>query len=413
MKSNFLTRSTCRLCDSPQLTKVFSFCPSQPVDGFRPHGHRYLSLPRFPMDLYICSDCGHVQLLDIVDPEVLYGDYIYTSSSSPDLEDHFSSYYHYLSGKMDLSASNILDVGCNDGLFLKYFKDTKTTLFGIDPAPNIESLALNICDYFVHGYCDRKSMSTLLNISGASSFDLVTANNVFAHSDNLSCTLDAISSSLRKEGYFCFEVSYLLDLIESNIIDYVYHEHLSYHSIRSLLPFLNKHGLSIVDIQRIPTKGGSVRVLCQKLNNIKNSPVVDQYIADEFNAGCYSLDAYKTLFSQVVNLKTKLNSILSEHSLLPLFSYGAAPSSVVNASLLGYEHKLAGYIDDNPLRHNLIAPNSSIPVLASSYLSDIGNCVVIIGAWRFANLILPKIKSFNPNALVIVPDLTNGIKVVD
>ena len=411
MKPRFRTRSTCRLCDSSEIVQVFSFSPSQPVDGFRPHGHPYLALPRFPMDLYICSDCGHVQLLDVVNPEVLYGDYIYTSSSSPDLENHFNSYFQYLSERIDLTSSNILDVGCNDGLFLKYFKTTNSTLFGIDPAPNIASHALATCDYFVGGYCDTESISTLFELSGNTSFDLVTANNVFAHSDDLSNTLEVISSSLRDEGYFCFEVSYLLDLIESRIIDYVYHEHLSYHSIRSLLPFLNNRGLSIVDIQRVPTKGGSIRVLCQKLSTTNNSPVANQYIESEYKAGCYSLNAYRDLSSQVANIKTTLSTLINDFSSLPLISYGAAPSSVVNALLLSYEDKLSCYIDDNPLRQNLISPNVSVPVFASNFLSDVGDCVVIIGAWRFADLIIPKIKRLNPNAVIIVPNLTTGVTV--
>ena len=119
-----------------------------------------LILAAFPMDLYMCSECGHVQLLDVVDPLVLYGDYIYTSSSSPDLEKHFNNYHQFLSGKINLASANILDVGCNDCLFLKYFQDSDSTLFGIDPAPNIESAALDICDYFVQGTVNVNNFKT-------------------------------------------------------------------------------------------------------------------------------------------------------------------------------------------------------------------------------------------------------------
>ena len=109
-----------RLCNSKSITKVLDIPSSQPVDGFREQSHQYLSLPRFGMDLYICNECGHHQLLDVIDPDILYGSYIYTSSSSPDLEVHFSNYASYLNSLSLISKNiSILDIGCNDGLFKK------------------------------------------------------------------------------------------------------------------------------------------------------------------------------------------------------------------------------------------------------------------------------------------------------
>ena len=151
MNKNYITsRKNCRLCKSCNIKKVLEIPKSQPVDGFREHSHKYLNLPRFNMDLYMCNSCGHHQLIDIVNPEILYGSYIYTSSSSPDLENHFSNYVEYLKSLSLINEDiNILDVGCNDGLFLTKLRKYNTNLFGVDPAPNIQNHTLGNARIFV------------------------------------------------------------------------------------------------------------------------------------------------------------------------------------------------------------------------------------------------------------------------
>ena len=410
-----IKRDNCRLCNSKELIKVFPISPSQPVDGFRKHAHEYLNLPRFKTDLYMCKNCGHHQLLDVVDPKVLYGSYIYTSSSSPDLKDHFNRYSEYLAKRNCINKKSIvLDVGCNDGLFLKSLKSFSNNLFGIDPAPNILDSNYKKDYKLFSGFCNNRNIKELKSIYGIKEFNLITANNVFAHADNLDEMLSAISGSLSKEGYFCFEVSYIYDMVKSTIVDYIYHEHLSYHGIKSLKPFLEKHGLSIVDIERISTKGGSIRVLASKNKSLENKEIINSFLELENNIKCYSEETYNELYLKINKYKGQLTDFLKDNlnnSLL--FSYGAAPTSIINSLLLGYEKYIGAYLDDNKLRQNLLTPNIFVPVLDPKIISEIQDSIIIIGAWRFKDLILPKIMRLNNKAKIIIPSLQDGIKYIN
>ncbi len=405
-------RNYCRLCSSDDLLKVLDIPASQPVDGFRPHSHQYLNLPRFKMDLYMCRKCGHHQLLDIVKPDLLYGSYIYTSSSSPDLELHFKKYGDYLKDKLKIDNSkNILDVGCNDGLFLKTLSKYSSNLYGIDPAPNIKDNIKEASYKLFSGYCNFENLNNLSDEFKVKSFDLITANNVFAHADNLEEMLSSIVSKLSENGNFCFEVSYILDMVEAKLIDYIYHEHLSYHGIKSLMPFLKRFGLFIKDIKRINTKGGSIRVLCSKKETEENTELINYFINLEVKNKCYQPSIYESLSLKIANYKKKLNDYLLKIDNNYIFSYGAAPTSIVNSLLLSYDKKLNAYLDDNPIRQNNLTPNNFIPVLSPSILSNFDKPIVIVGAWRFSEIIIPKILNINNKADIIIPSLSEGIKV--
>ena len=404
-------RKNCRLCNSKSITKVLDIPSSQPVDGFREQSHQYLSLPRFGMDLYICNECGHHQLLDVIDPDILYGSYIYTSSSSPDLEVHFSNYASYLNS-LSLIPKNIsiLDIGCNDGLFLKKLKKFNDNLYGLDPAPNIKQKSKEEVYKLYEGYCSQSNIQKILNNNNIKDFGLITANNVFAHADNLEEMLDSISSALNSKGYFCFEVSYILDMVESKVVDYIYHEHLSYHGIKSLEPFLKKKGLYIFDIKRIKTKGGSIRVICSKESSKENKDLVKDFIKLENDTGCYLEETFSKISSQIEVYKKEIFDALDDFDdNLFIYSYGAAPTSIVNSLLLDYENRLSAYIDDNPIRQNKLSPNTFVPVLSSEIIANTLKPIVIIGAWRFSELIIPKIYSLNKNSIIIIPSLTEGI----
>lgn len=408
----FSHRSSCRLCNSSSLSLIYDIPPSQPVDGFRSFAHEKLSLPLYPMDLYICGSCGHVQLLDVVDPSILYGEYIYTSSSSPDLLQHFTEYSSYIQSlalSSDYSFESLLDVGCNDGLLLSLCS-TFNLRVGIDPAPNISSTSSD--HILINDYLTRESVHSILSANNGKYYDVITANNVFAHADSLSSLLSCISDLLSENGYFIFEVSYLVDLLENSVVDYVYHEHLCYHSIKPLVPFLRSCGLYITDIKRIPTKGGSIRVTASKHSFLENSSLISSFIAYEVSIGCYSPSSYPNTKNRLSLISSQLLSHIQVSSSPHIFCYGACPTSIVNSLLLNYHRFISAFLDDNPIRQYSLAPNTFVPVLPPSCLSEYTNPVVVIGAWRFSDLIVPKVKHANPDASILIPDLTTGLRLL-
>lgn len=404
------TRTTCRLCESEALTLIYKMPATPPVDNFRLPGEPEISLPSFPMDLYMCDACGHAQLLDVVDPQILYGNYIYTSSSSPDLDNHFKSYAERVSGYLQLRPeASILDVGSNDGLLLSKFKALGFEVLGIDPSAYVAAEAEARGIKTLVSFFDRSSVEKVLAAGGP--FDLVTANNVFSHADNLREFATSVRDVLAENGTFVFEVSYLKDLVENVVIDYVYHEHLCQHSVKPLKQFMAACGLRLINVERIPTKGGSIRCYAKKAEDpTQPEPVVESMIADEIGFGLYQKATYDRLKAHVDAIAAKLNAMLDETLARggSVASYGASATTTVLNALLGIAGKISFIVDDNPLRQNRLGPGFFAPVLSSAALSDFRPDIVVLSAWRFADPILAKNEEYLSRGgcfIVPLPDI--------
>lgn len=271
----------CRLCSGTSLRQVLPLEASPIADAYVPASRLTEPQPRFPMDLYQCDACGHVQLLDVVSPDVLFKDYFYNTSDSPGLVEHFRKYVEALATRFAPQAGELaVDIGSNDGTVLRFWRDRGLRVCGVDPAERIaaEATARGLptrCAYF-----NAELGRSLRAEIGAARF--VTANNVFAHADDLPGILDGVRELLDDRGVFVFEVSYLVDIIERKLFDTVYHEHLCYHSIGPLVKFFHAHGMELFDVERIATKGGSIRVFAQHRGGKRpTAPVVDELLTGE------------------------------------------------------------------------------------------------------------------------------------
>lgn len=399
-------RNTCRLCDSKELDLIYKMPACPPVDNFRLVGDSEIALPNFPMDLYMCHDCGHAQLLDVVDPQILYGNYIYTSSSSTDLDRHFTAYAEQVVDYFGLQPkARVLDVGSNDGLLLKKFKGLGMDVFGIDPSSYAASRAKEKGIETLVAYFNKTAVSKLLTDLG--SFDLVTANNVFSHADNLREFAECAHSVLSDNGAFIFEVSYLKDLVDNLVIDYVYHEHLCHHSIKPLKQFLASCGLKLINVERIETKGGSIRCYAVKATNpAPTQSIVDKMIADEVANGLYSLITYQNLKQQIDSIESKLramlDNVISDGGIVA--TYGASATTTVLNSLLGINQLVSFIVDDNPHRQNRLSPGFMVPVKSSDALEEYKPTCVVISAWRFAGDIVKRNQKYlSAGGYFIVP----------
>ena len=393
-KKTFKVRTKCRLCESKNLKLILDMPSSQPVDNFRPAFSDNLKLESFEMSLFICKNCSHVQLLNIVDPHILYGDYIYESSSSPDLKKHFSLYADYLFDKNYLKKnSKILDVGSNDGLFLDFLKKKGADTFGVDPAKKVAEISAKKGHKIFCEYLNRNLVEKIKNLK-ISPIDVITANNVFSHSDNLQSVLECISNLLSTDGVYVFEVSYLLDTLENRVIDYIYHEHLSYHSVKSLVPFLRSKKLYIYEVVKISTKGGSIRVVCGKNSKKENISLINLMIAEEKSAKIFSENTYDTIKSEISTSKKIISDWIENKKIdkknLKIFGYGASATGTVLCKLLGLDKFLSAIIDDNFLRQNLLSPNSFLPIISLESIVNEENLIIIILAWRFEEQIKKK-----------------------
>jgi len=384
-------RKNCRLCGSQKISRILELPACPPVDNFRYANEMERHLPAFPMDLFICEDCGHAQLLDVVDAKILFGNYIYTSKSSPDLDSHFSEYCNTVNSRI-LPAENrlVVDIGSNDGLLLSKFQKVGWRVQGIDPAAKVAALAVEAGIPTLVSFLNQEAVAEVLASNGPA--DLVTANNVFSHSDDLRGFASCVKRLLKPEGVFVFEVSYLLDLVQNKVFDYIYHEHLAHHSVAPLARFLESIGMRLFDVERIQTKGGSIRgFACLRDAHWECSATIGSLVAAEHAAGLYGKNTYKELQFFIDELGARTRTALENLAGPgPVAAYGANATSTVITHCLGVANLLSFVIDDNPERQGRLSPGSGYPVLPRQCLIDKAPAITFIGAWRFADLIINK-----------------------
>ena len=300
-------RTHCRLCGSASLERVLPIRPSPIGDAFVTAERKGEPQDLYPLDCYLCLDCGHLQNLDVVDPDVLFRDYTYRTSVSLGLVEHFKRYARSVVESLGIPEGNlVVEMGSNDGSLLKAFKSEGMRVQGIDPARNIAASATEdgvptIPDFFT----SRLAAAIKAEQGRAAVF---CANNVFAHIDDMSDVVDGIRLLLADDGAFVFEVSYIVDMIDNMVFDTIYHEHVSHHALIPLETFLNRHDMTLFHVARTGTKGGSIRAFAQPKSTGKRPRSVElsALIAEEERRGITTPRIYRDWFDAIESRKRKV-----------------------------------------------------------------------------------------------------------
>ena len=396
MSALVFRRDTCRLCGECDFELVLQLTPTPPVDAYVSAEQLDKLQETYPLDLFLCHACGHVQLLDVVSPEVLFGNYIYETSSSPGLVEHFRQYADEVLGRFKLlEGALVVDIGSNDGTLLRFFKERGMRVLGIDPACEIARRAtesgIETLPYFFTTELARKIQSDY------GSAAIVTANNVFAHVDDLADMAEGIRHLLAPGGVFVFEVSYLLDMIQGMVFDFIYHEHLCYHSVKPLESFLRRHGIELIDVQRIPVKGGSLRGIAQLIGGPRTqSPSMAKLIALEKRLGLDRPEIFKSFAANIESVKNQVVSLLADLQAQgkTFAGYGASATVTVLIYHFNLGSLLSFLVDDNPSRQGLFSPGYHIPVLSPQVIYERKPDYVLVLAWRFSKMIIEKHQSY-------------------
>ena len=391
-------RDSCRLCGAKELDQVLSLVPTPAANAFLRADDLGGSEPVFPLDLHLCRGCGHTQLLDVVDPDYLFKDYVYVSGTSPVFVEHFRKYAEEMV-RVHLGAVSgkyrplVVDIGSNDGTLLKFFKEAGYRVIGVDPAREIAIRTAEIGVPTVVEFFKPEIAEWVKARFGPA--ELVTANNVFAHVDDLGEFVEGVKVLLSPTGLFVLEVSYLGDMIEKTLFDLVYHEHLSYHAVTPLARFFHDRGLELSNVERVDTHGGSVRCFVRRIGHSRGiDDSVQRTMVEEMIAGLGTPDTFRMFGERIEGLKRRFNDLLvaSPH---PIVGYGAPGKSTTLLHQFGVTEKDIDFIvDDNPRKWNLYTPGTHIPILhpARLYERDVGS--VVIFAWNFADSVIERFKPF-------------------
>jgi SAM-dependent methyltransferase len=390
-------KSACRLCGSRALELVLPIRPSPIGDAFVTADRLGEKQELYPLDCYLCGDCGHLQNLDVVDPDILFRDYTYRTSVSLGLVEHFKTYARSVVSDLTIpKGSLVVEIGSNDGSLLKAFRAEGMQVQGIDPARDIAQAATDQGIPTLPDFFTSRIAAQIRAERGPAA--LFCANNVFAHIDNLGDVADGIRTLLAPDGAFVFEVSYIVDMIDNMVFDTIYHEHVSHHALLPMEAFLQRHGLTLFDVRRMETKGGSIRAFAQLTATGARamSKVLTALMAEETRRGVTRPDIYREWFEAIERRKQAVLRYLDAARLAGKTVAGYGASTTTTTLLYHFElaSRLAFIADDNPLKQGRFSPGAHIPVLPSSELLSRKPDIVVILAWTYAAPIITRNAAF-------------------
>ncbi len=383
----------CRLCRHSDLEKVLHLQPTPVGDLYRPPEFSKDPLPLLDLDLFQCRKCCHVQLGLLVDPEDLYGSYIYTTSSSSGLREHFSRYAEELITKLQLAPGDlILEMGSNDGTLLSFLQAGGMKVLGIDPAKDIAAKATaNGILTWNHFFSKELAPQIKAEFGKAKVF---IANNVMANVTDPFAIVEGIVELLDDDGVFVFETGYLKHLAEDCVFDNIHHEHIDYYSVAPLVTFFAQFNLQIFDVQESTSKGSSIRVFVQQKSGKRPIQAVVQDLVEREKSLEYGTPSpYQRLQNRLETTKRELHRLLNQYHAdgYSVAGYGAA----IGVTTMLFHFELSGLIsqliDDNPVRHGLLSPGLNLPVVSSRILEGPNAPqVVAILSWRYAGQIMQR-----------------------
>lgn len=402
----FKTKKNCRFCESKDLKKVIDFGPMSLAGGFLKK-EEIKKEKKYPLRVFICENCGLVQLIDVVSAELLFKDYRYASSTTKTLREHFKKYAKEMITRFLKQNNFVVEVGSNDGVFLAPLKEFGINALGVDPAINIVKIAKKRGLNVINDFFNVKIAKLILNKYGKAG--AIFSNNVLAHIDDMNETMKGIKLLMDKKGVLVFEVQYLADLVKYVQYELIYHEHLCYYSLKPLIKFLDRYEIKIFDIKRIPTQGGSIRVYAANKSNQKyqSSKKFLKMLKSEKEMNLYTHKGLRIFTKKITKHKEALMKILKKIKAegKTISGYGASGRSAILTNYCGINKDYLEYmIDASPERYGRLMPGTHVKIMPPSHLRKNPTNVVLITAWNFKDEILKKEKWFlKKGGKIIIP----------
>jgi 2-polyprenyl-3-methyl-5-hydroxy-6-metoxy-1,4-benzoquinol methylase len=344
----------------------------------------------YPLRLNMCKNCSHLQLSHMVHPDELFKHYLYVSGTSKTQLEYFNWFSKMVSDKIQSNSGKVLDIGCNDGSQLDYFKSIGFQTYGIDPAVNLHSISSNkhdvVCDYFNEDH-----------VVFSEKFNAIICQNAFAHNYDQLQFLEKCKSILADDGLLFITISQAL-MILNNEFDTIYHEHYSYYNVKSMDTLCKRAGVFLVDVIAHPIHGTSYIFVISTKNTPSNT--VKKMIEDERLNGLHELGRYQKYSSLAKKIAEEFNSTVNylKNKGYTLIGYG---SPAKGNTMLNFSGVVLDFIvDDNPMKQNMFTPGTSIPIYGIDSLDkykDSDSVCFIPLAWNFFEEISKKISSKREN----------------
>lgn len=393
-EEKWVYKKSCRICDSTDLVKYFDFGRMPLVDSFIGAGEP--GDIRVPLEVMFCQNCFHSQLSVVVDPKVLFFNYLYHSSVSTTYSLHCAAMARELKSlfgnRADREKLKSLDIASNDGCLLKEFKKEGYTVIGVDPAENLCKIAQengipNIADFWGLEAAEKA-------VARVGKLDVITGTNVFAHVNDLHGFLDAVYYALSDEGVLVIEFPYLRNLIQDNEFDTIYHEHLSYFLVKPLLTLFSRHKMHITHLSDMDIHGGTIRVYAVKDGNTTipiDVTLLQKYVDREEKEGLHTLTPYFNLEKNAQRVRLDFLDKLRELEVQgkKVVGYGASAKGNTFINYCRLDKNVISFIvDDTPHKQGRLYAGTRIPIVSREWLKKEKPDYVVILPWNFKKEIM-------------------------
>jgi 2-polyprenyl-3-methyl-5-hydroxy-6-metoxy-1,4-benzoquinol methylase len=403
----------CRFCKAP-LRHTFVDLGSSPLcESYLTQAQLNQVEPFYPLRTYVCGECFLVQLEAYVSVEHIFTEYAYFSSYSDTWVEHARLYTEKVIDRFGIGPEHtVVELASNDGYLLQHFLAKGISVLGIEPARNVAEVAV------------RKGIPTLVEFFGevraralaqeGRAADLIIGNNVLAQVPDLNDFIKGMAILLKPHGIITLEFPHLLRTMEGNQFDQIYHEHFSYFSFLTIHKILLAHGLTVFDVEEIPTHGGSLRVYARHSEDSAKVPAaeVTELLSRERDAGLLTLEMYSGFAEQVMETKRKLLSFLIEarNKGKRVVGYGAPGKGNTLLNYCGIRTDLLAFtVDRSPYKQGRFLPGTHIPILHPDMLKTVRPDYVLILPWNLKDEIMEQhnyIQSWGGRFVVPIPEIS-------
>ena len=394
----------CYICLSKKLTKFLDLGKHPPPLNFITKDQSTETQETFPLEVCFCEDCGLVQLANAVDPKIMFKEYLYTSGISTAFRNHLESFAKTMIDKFSPNNDElVIDIASNDGTLLKFFQNLGMRVLGIEPS-NIADIAKENGIDTVKEFFNESVAKNILSDNGQAK--IITITNAFAHIQDLDSIMNGIKLLLDKDGVFVSESQYLADIIEKLEYDTIYHEHLRYYSLKSLMKLFDRYDMEVFDCERISSHGGSIRVYASFKGKFSKTQNIQQILEMENKLKLASFTTFEKFANRVYknreNLNNLLNDIKASGKTIVGISAPARSSTILNFCKI--DSNILDYVaEKSTLKIGKLTPGTHIEVVDDDKLVKEQPDYAVLLSWHLSDSIISKIKKDGYLGKIIVP----------
>jgi hypothetical protein len=375
----------CRLCGADDLKSVLDLGASPPCERFLSAAELDAPEPTYPLHLRICNTCSLAQIPALIQPEDTFTDYAYFSSFSNSWVEHARQFVDRTIDNLALGKDSfVVEAASNDGYLLQHVVAKGIRCLGIEPSVNVGAAARDRGVPTETRFLTPESGAAIRQKYGPA--DLVIANNVYAHVPDITGFTRGLFELVADDGWVSIEVQHLLNLVKLTQFDTIYHEHFQYYTVASASRALSSGGLFLVDVELLPSHGGSIRLWAKRASSsLTPSSRVDDVVRAEAAVGVHTNDGFRGFTDRVARVRRDLLSFILEVARdgKSIIGYGAPGKASTLLNYCGIRPDLLPYtVDRNPYKHGRFTPGTRIPIYPVERISEDRPDFVLILPWN-------------------------------